>query len=65
MLKVLKGISVECMECLNKDEQKKEEKYDNFCTCTGGDDKITTSAKLLDVMYESYGFTAYLTESIN
>ena len=29
MLKILKGISVECMECLKKDTKKKK---DRFCT---------------------------------
>ena len=33
-LKILKSISVECRKCLNEDidVQKKEEKYDAFCT---------------------------------
>ena len=46
------------MECLNKDAHKK--KYDTFCTCTYRDDKIATSAKLLDISYEFYGFSADL-----
>ena len=35
MLKILKGITVECMECLNEDAQK-EEKYDTFLTLKVG-----------------------------
>ena len=44
ILKILKGISVECMEILNKD-MKKKQKEDRSC-----DDQIATSPKLLDLM---------------
>ena len=44
--------------CIKKE---KEEKYDTSCTSTGRDDQITTSAKLLDIKYKSYG---YLIETI-
>ena len=35
-LKILKGISVESMECLNKDAYIEEEKYDRSCTSRVG-----------------------------
>ena len=46
---MLKGIpvAVECMECLNKDVKEKKE-TDPKSSWVGGDDVITTSAKLLD-----------------
>ena len=51
------------MEFVNKDAWKK--KYDTFCTCVGRDGKIATSAKLLDITYESNGLsTADLIEAI-
>ena len=43
----------------------RRKKYETFCTCAGRDDKITTSAKLLDITYKSYGFSADLIETIN
>ena len=46
-LKILKGISVECMECLNKDAKKK--KKDRFCTSQVGTIKNATSTKLLEI----------------
>ena len=53
-LKILKGISVECMEFLNRDVKKKQEgKW--FMYIEG---RIITNAKLLDIMHESYGFNA-------
>ena len=65
-LKNTQGISVECMEYVNEDAQKrKEEKYDTFCKCEGRDDQIATNAKLLDIMLESYGFSVDLIEAIN
>ena len=54
---------MEFMECLNLKERKEEN--DVFCTSSGRDDHIATSAKLLDIMYESYGFSADLIETIN
>ena len=56
---------MESMGCLNKDAQKKKRKNDAFCASPGTDDQITTSAKLLDTMYESYGFSGDLIETIN
>ena len=48
MLKVLEGISLESMECLNKDEQKKEkEENDSFYTILGREDQISTCANCL------------------
>ena len=55
---------MESMEYLNEDAQKKEEKAMLLYTL-GSDDQITTSAKLLDIMYESYGFSRDLIETIN
>ena len=43
-LKILKGISVQSMECLNEDAKKKK---NISCTLGGRDDQIATSAKLL------------------
>ena len=37
---------------------------DTFCICAGRDDKITTSAKLLDIMCNYYGLSADLIEAI-
>ena len=44
------------MECLNKDARKKEQ----ILYIVGWDDQISTSAKLLDITYKSYGFNADL-----
>ena len=55
---------MKCMECLNEDAQKRKSYDTAFCTCMGRDDKIATSAKLLDVTYQSYGFSADLIEAI-
>ena len=43
--------------------RRKKKKYETFCTCVGRDDKIITSAKLLDITYKSYGFSADLIEA--
>ena len=40
-------------------------KNKTFCTSTGRDDQVATSAKLLDITYESYGFSSDLIETIN
>ena len=48
-------------ECLNEDAKKKK---GQILYITGWDYKITTSAKLLDITYKSYGFSAYLIEAI-
>ena len=42
-----------------------EEKYDTFCTFPSGDYQIVTSAKLLDIMCQSYGFSSDLIETVN
>ena len=34
-------------------------------TSSGRDDQITTNAKLLDITCKTYGFSAYLIETIN
>ena len=65
MSKILKGISVECIECLNEDAKKKEKKDRSYMYIMGRDDQITTIAKLLDITHESYGFNADLIEAIN
>ena len=60
-LKILKDISVECIECLNKDAKKKGQ----ILYIMGRDDQITTSAKLLDITHVPYGFNADLIDTIN
>ena len=52
MLTKLKDISVECMECLNKDV--KNEKQDSSCISGGKDDQISTGAKLLGTTHKCY-----------
>ena len=44
-------------------EEKKENDY--FCTSSGRDDQIATSAKLFDIAYKSYGFSGGQTKKIN
>ena len=61
MLKILKGIFVEYMECLNNDTKKKGQ----ILYRVGRDVQITTNAKLHDIMHESYGFSADLIQAIN
>ena len=51
------------MECLNEEAKKK--KKGQILYITGRDYKIATSAKLLDITYKFYGFSAYLIEAIN
>ena len=65
MMKKLKGISVESTECLMRMHKRIKKKYDTFCTSLGKDDHIATSAKLLDITYESYGFSGDIIETIN
>ena len=63
---MLKGISMECMKCLNKDANKKKKKKGQILyTAAGRDNQIATSAKLLDITHESYGFNTNLIEAIN
>ena len=50
------------MECLNEDAKKKK---GQILYITGTDNQIATSAKLCDIMHESYGFNADLIEAIN
>ena len=47
------------------EEEDEEGRNDTFCTSLGRDDQIATSAKLLDIVYESYGFSDDLIETIN
>ena len=61
---ILKGISVEYMECSNEDAKKKNKKGQILCIM-GRDDQIATSAELLDIMHKSYGFSADLIETIS
>ena len=42
-----------------------ERKNDAYYISPGRDDQITTSAKLQNIMYESYGFSGDLVETIN
>ena len=61
MLKILKSISVECIECLDEDAKKKGKPY----ILRNRDDQITASAKLLDITHKSYGFSGDVIEIIN
>ena len=45
-----KGISVECMECLNKDVKKK--KKEQILYTVGRDDQIATSVKFFDTTHK-------------
>ena len=62
MLKIFKGISVECMECLNQDAKKKK---GQILYIAGRDDQIAKSATLLDIIHKSYGFSTDLIDTIN
>ena len=62
MLKILKGISVESMECLNKDAK---EKTGQILYIVGRANQIATRAKLLDITHKSNGFSADVIETIN
>ena len=64
-LKILKGIFVEWMECLNKDAKKKKKKKGQILYIMGGDNQIDISAKLLHITHPSYGFNANLIEAIS
>ena len=57
---ILKGISVECMECLNKHTKKQKDR-----SCTSGDreNQTATGAKLFDMYF--YGFNGTLIKIIN
>ena len=39
-------------------------KKDTFCASVSRDDQISTSAKLIDIKYEFYGFVGDLIETI-
>ena len=60
--KILNGISMEFMECLNEDEQKEEK---TFSVHLGQGLLITTSTNLLDTNYEFKGFDDDLKDTIN
>ena len=59
-----KGTSVECMKCLNKDARKKK-KQGQILYIASRDDQITTSASLLDITHEFYGFSPNVIQTIN
>ena len=63
VLKILNGISMEFMECLNKDAQKK--KKGDFLYIGGGAILIVTSSNLFDIKYTFYGFNDDLRDTIN
>ena len=48
------------MECLNEDSKKKKKKKGQILYISGRDDQVAISGKLLDIMHESYGFSADL-----
>ena len=54
---------MKCMECLNEDVRKKEK--GQILYIRSRDDHVATSAKLLDITYESYEFSGDLIETIN
>ena len=56
---------MQCIVCLNEDAQKKIKKYDTFFMSLVRDEQITTSAKLLDIMQEPYGFFDDVIDTIN
>ena len=51
-----------CMECFNNYELKKK---GQILCIAGRDHQIATGAKFLDIMHESYGFSAHLIETMN
>ena len=65
MLKILKGIFVECMECLNQDAKKKKKEKGQILYKVDRDDQIATGTKQLDIIHKSDGFNADLIEAIN
>ena len=66
MLRKYRGISAECMECLNKDvKNKKIKKKGQILYIMRRDNQITINAKLFDITHKSYGFTADQIEAIN
>ena len=44
---------------------RRKKKNDTFCTSMSRDDEIATGAKLRDIMYKTYGFSAGLIEAMN
>ena len=58
----LNGISIEFMECLNKDAKKKK---NTFSTSDSRAVQIATGSNLLDTKYEFYGFSDNLRDTIN
>ena len=60
VLKILKGVSVECMECLTRMRGTEEVQ---ILYIGGRDNEITTSVKLFDIA-KSYGFIGDLIETI-
>ena len=43
---------------------RRKKKYDTFCTSLGRDSQISISTELLDIIYESYGLSGDLIETI-
>ena len=62
-LKILNGISMEFMECLNEDAKK--EKKGHFLYIGGRAVQITTSSNLLNTKYKFNKFNDDLRETIN
>ena len=62
-LKILDGISVESMECLKEDAQKKKKM--TLSVHWGRDDLIATNAILLNIKQKFCGFSGDLIETIN
>ena len=59
-LKILKGTSVECMECLNEDAKKKRT---NSVHQWVGMMKLLLVLNWLDIKYKLYGFSGDLIET--
>ena len=60
-LKILNGISMDFMECLNKDVKQKW----HFLYIRGRAVLMATSANYLDTKYKVYGFSDDLRDTIN
>ena len=52
---------MECMKCLN--EYKRRKQKGQILCIRGGDNQIANGATLLDIKYESYGFSGDLIET--
>ena len=65
VIKILNGISMEFMECLNEGAKKKKKKKGHFLYIGDRAIQIATGSNLLDTKYEFYGFNDDLRETIN